>query len=79
MNDRFADFSPERRAHVLSYIQGSGLLTHPDLDDGARLLCVVGTLICDDQGRMSKSDLEDAYADPSVRQVAAQLLKEAAS
>lgn len=71
-----ANYSPERRAHALSWIRGEGLLTAP-ISYEARLLAAVGLLICDDQGRIKQEDLNRAMGDPSIRQAGRALLREA--
>lgn len=71
-----ANFSPERRATAISWIQGEGLLTS-DVSYQARLLAAVGLLICDDAGRIARADLDAAMTDASIIQAARSLLREA--
>lgn len=73
------NYTPEKRAHALAWIRGTGLLDRDDLDVSARLTAVIGLLICDDSGFISADDLTTALVDPWLREVAWQLLIEARS
>ncbi|WP_166390272.1 hypothetical protein [Nocardioides ochotonae] len=71
------DYSPERRQHAIGTIQGSGVLTHPALNESDRLLYAVGCLIADDTGMFPLAHLNLAMSDPSLVQAARTLLEEA--
>lgn len=73
-----ADFSRERRRTALSWVRGEGLLTSGVSAD-AMVTAVVGLLICDNTGRVTKTALASAMADPSVLQAAESILDEAAA
>ena len=72
-----ADFSRERRRHVVALLRRSGVLSNVSPD--AQLLYTVGALICDANGRFSKAELDAATADPSIIEAARQLLRKAAA
>lgn len=72
-----ADFSQERREHVLRWLVGEGVATNLALSYEARIYAAVGALICDSTGRFADADLKRALADPSIVQVARALLREA--
>lgn len=72
-----ADFSPERRAHAIRLLRGEKVLTDPRLTDDARLLFSVTLLICDDSGFARKTDVDRAVRDPSIVNIARQIMTEA--
>lgn len=73
-----ADLSRKRRRHVLDLVRRTGLLTDNGLTDDARLLYVVGGLICNDAGVAKQADLTAAMRDPSIVQAARTILTKAA-
>lgn len=71
-----ANLSRDRRRHILRMIEGEGVL-NADLGEDARLLYVVGGLVCDDTGFARQSDLEAGMADPDVLAAAMEILDKA--
>ncbi len=69
------NLSPERRERAVDWLAVQQIATRPDLTDGARLLAALGLLVCDNDGRVTKADLDAAAADPSIVQAAHQLLE----
>lgn len=71
-----ADFSRARRNKAVSILRSErdALRLVPR---EARELYAVGMLICDKNGRLTKSALHEAAKDPSVLQSAKNLLREA--
>jgi len=72
-----ANFSRERRRHVLALLRGDRVLETVGPD--AQLLYAVGALVCDDTGRVSEADLHLALRDPSIVSAARELLRKAAA
>lgn len=72
-----ADFSPEWIQHAIDYIVDNGMLDRGLKPDSLRLLAV-SLLICDDNGMFRPEDLHDALDDPTILNVADQILKKAA-
>jgi hypothetical protein len=70
------DLSRERRRHIMRLIEGEGLLD-ADLPEDARLLYVVGGLICNDVGVARQSDLYAAMAEPEILEAAVEILAKA--
>ena len=68
-----ANYSPERReqalAHLAAHEQCMLAVSRP-----ARELSAVALLVCDDDGFVLASDLNDAMRDPSIIQAARALL-----
>lgn len=73
------NYSRARRRHGINLIRRSGVLTDTRVTDEARLMYAVGVLIATDQGHVSDTALQAAYADPSVLQAAHELLRKAAA
>jgi hypothetical protein len=73
-----ANFSEERRAHAIRWLQANSVPTNPRLAEVDKLVAVVGLLVCDDTGLVSKAALDEACSDASTLQVAANILREAA-
>ena len=71
-----ANLSRERRRHILRMIEGEGVLD-ADLSENARLLYVVGGLVCNEVGFVRQSDLEAGMADPEVLAAAMEILDKA--
>ncbi|MCV7007437.1 hypothetical protein [Mycobacterium gordonae] len=71
-----ANLSLERRRHIMRMIEGEGVLD-ADLTEDARLLYVVGGLVCNDVGFVRQSDLEAAMGDPAVVAAAMEILNKA--
>jgi hypothetical protein len=71
-----ANLSRERRRDILRMIEGEGVLD-ADLNENARLLYVVGGLVCNDVGFVRQADLEAAMADPDVLAAAMEILNKA--
>jgi hypothetical protein len=73
-------FSPnltrERRRHLIRMIEGEGLLD-AELPEDARLLYIVGGLVCNDIGVARQSDLQAGLADPDVMDAALEILAKA--
>jgi hypothetical protein len=71
-----ANLSQERRRHIIRMIEGEGVLG-ADLTEDARLLYVVGGLVCNDVGFVRQSDLQAAMDDASVVAAAMEILNKA--
>jgi hypothetical protein len=72
-----ANYSPDRRARALEAIRradASGLRSQTREE---QTLYAIGTLICDDSGFITQAQIDSAWDDPTVVQVARTLLKEA--
>ena len=72
-----ADFSPYRRQYVIGCLRDSGALHRPELDYVSQILLTIGLLVCDDTGFASHADIDRARNDPSVVNVARQIVSEA--
>jgi hypothetical protein len=70
------NLSRERRRHILRMVEGEGLLD-ADLTEDARLLYVVGGLVCNDAGMIRRDDLQAGMADPEVLEAAVEILGKA--
>jgi hypothetical protein len=66
----------ERRRHIMRMIEGEGLLD-ADLPEDARLLYIVGGLVCNDVGVARQSDLHAAMAQPDILEAAVEILAKA--
>lgn len=71
-----ANLSQERRRHIMRMIEGEGVL-NAELTEGARLLYVVGGLVCNDVGFVRQADVEAAMGDPTVVAAAMEILNKA--
>ena len=72
-----ADFSPEWIQHSIDYIVENRFLER-DLSQEALRVMAVSLLICDDNGMFRPEDLHEALDDPTILNVADQILKKAA-
>lgn len=72
-----ADYSPQWMQHAVDYILDNGMLDRDLSADSLRLLAV-SLLICDDNGMFRPEDLQEALDDPTILNVADQILKKAA-
>jgi hypothetical protein len=72
-----ANFSRERRRHVIALLRGDRVLETVGPD--AQLLYAVGGLVCDEAGRVSESHLRAALRDPSIVATARELIRKAAA
>ncbi len=72
-----ADYSPEWLQHGVDYIIINRMLER-DLSPEALRLLAVSLLICDDTGMFRPEDLQEALDDPTILNVADQMLKKAA-
>ena len=72
-----ANLSPERRETAIRYLQSELTGTRADLSHGAKLMLTVSLLVVDDVGYVSKPELIKAFRDPSLCQVARQIMREA--
>jgi hypothetical protein len=70
------DLSRSRRRTIMRMIEGQGLLDH-ELSDDARLLYIVGGLICNAAGMAKTQDLDAALKDPEIVSVALEILDKA--
>jgi hypothetical protein len=71
-----ANLSQERRRHIMRMIEGEGVLD-ADMTEDARLLYVVGGLVCNDVGFVRQADLQAAMGDPAVVAAAMEILNKA--
>jgi hypothetical protein len=71
-----ANLSRDRRRHIMRMIEGEGVL-EADINEQARLLYVVGGLVCNEAGFARQSDLQAGMADPDVLSVAVEILDKA--
>lgn len=71
-----ANLSRDRRRHIMRMIEGEGVLD-ADIGEDARLLYIVGGLVCNEIGVARQSDLHAAMADPSIISVAMEILDKA--
>jgi len=71
------DYTPERRAHALWWIDHVNLIGRDDIDEATRITAVIGLLICDDTGFIKADDLPGAFTDPWLQDTAQELLREA--
>lgn len=71
-----ADLSQERRRHIIRMIEGEGVLD-ADMTEDARMLYVVGGLVCNDVGFVRQADLQAAMGDPAVVAAAMEILNKA--
>ena len=71
-----ANLSQERRRHIMRMIEDEGVLD-TELTENARLLYVVGGLVCNDVGVVRQADLQTAMADPDVLAAALEILNKA--
>lgn len=72
-----ADFSPEWISHGIDYIKRNNLLDRELTTEALRVMAI-GLLICDDNGMFREEDLREALDDPTIVNVADQMLKKAA-
>lgn len=72
-----ADFDPEWIQHGVDYIIINRMLER-DLSPEALRLLAVSLLICDDTGMFRPEDLHEALDDPTILNVADQMLRKAA-
>jgi hypothetical protein len=72
-----ADLSRERRRQVHRLLKRTGVVHDPRLSTDAKVLYVVGALICDQQGAGSTEVLMAAMQDPSIVQAARTILAKA--
>lgn len=70
------NLSRDRRRHIMRLIEGEGLLT-ADVSDDARILYIVGGLVCNDVGVARQADLHAAIAEPEILEVAVEILAKA--
>ncbi|MFV8165308.1 hypothetical protein ACNQVK_24985 [Mycobacterium sp. 134] len=70
------NLSRERRRHIMRLIEGEGLLD-ADLTEDARILYIVGGLVCNDVGFLRQSDLHTAMAEPDILEAAVEILAKA--
>ena len=77
-NPPLADLSNERRAHAIRLLRDEKVLDRPDLNDATRLIFTVGLLVCDWNGFVPEDGLKQGLADPSIVNVARQIMAEAA-
>ena len=66
----------QRRRPVLRLVEGDGVLD-ADLTEDARLLYIVGGLMCNDAGILANADLESGMNDLAVIEVALDILDKA--
>jgi len=71
-----AKLSQERRRHIMRMIEGEGVLD-AELTEDARLLYVVGGLVCNDVGFVRQADVQAAMGDPTVVAAAMEILNKA--
>ena len=71
-----AKLSQERRRHIMRRIEGEGVLD-AELTEDARLLYVVGGLVCNDVGFVRQADVQAAMGDPTVVAAAMEILNKA--
>jgi hypothetical protein len=72
-----ANFSRERRRHVIALLRGDRVLETVGPD--AQLVYAVSALVCDDTGRVRESHIHDALRDPSIVAAARELIRKAAA
>ncbi len=72
-----ADYSPEWLQHAIDYIIDNRMLER-ELSPEALRVMAVGLLICDDNGMFRPEDLHEALDDPTILNVADQILRKAA-
>ncbi|MBF6474691.1 MULTISPECIES: hypothetical protein [Nocardia] len=70
------DLSRSRRRTIMRMIEGQGLLDH-ELSEDARLLYIIGGLICNAVGVAKTQDLEAALENPEIISVALEILDKA--
>jgi len=70
------NLSRERRRHIMRMIEGEGVLD-ADLSEDARILYIVGGLVCNDVGVARQSDLDAAMAEPAILEAAIEILAKA--